>query len=633
MYVGNRLRYRRFATREVRVGDLGIGGNNPLRVQSMTNCDTADVQACLRQVRALHDAGAELVRLAVRRDSDIAALAELRTLLKQDRIATPLCADVHFSPRLAQAVIPHVEKVRINPGNFADRRELKDSDPDAAHAQARELFLPFVEELKREGRALRIGVNHGSLSARMVQLHGDTTQGMIESAAEYIAFCEEAGFRDVILSMKSSNVRVMIYAVRGIVSRMRDEGVHYPLHLGVTEAGGGIDGILKGAQGIGALLEDGIGDTIRLSLSDAPEMEISPALQLARNYQQPPAAQNRLAYPECGQEYERWEPRITHLTGDRRGRLRVGSDAVFPVCLKAGAQDVPGISPLLVQLPGPDSVLPDDPGESGMVCRDPEIRRVSLYRSDLVDAKVVRRVIPVEVIHDDVSSWEGLAGEVDEILQFHITTRDVAQINSMVKYIHEHFPAGRTMVSIGGGNPVHRYRLLDLVLRKVGSRMPVDYFVSPEECRDPLTLAARLGCLLSDGLIHSLTISGDVAMTGSRFFAFSLLQGAGARRFATEFVACPTCARLSYDHGALLAEAQEKLAHLKGLKIGVMGCVVNGPGEMADADYGFVGSGPELVDLYIGQDVHRHKVPVAEAVDALISLIRSRDQWKDAGEL
>ncbi len=631
MYVGNRLRYRRFATREVRVGDLGIGGNNPIRIQSMTNCDTADVQACLRQVRTLCDAGAELVRLAVRRDSDIEALAELRKLLKQDRITTPLCADVHFSPRLASAVIPFVDKVRINPGNFADRRDRETVDADAEHQHARELFRPFIEEMKREGRALRIGVNHGSLSARTMHLHGDTSLGMIESALEYIGFCEEAGFRDIVISMKSSNVRLMIYAVRGLVARMRDEGLNYPLHLGVTEAGGGIDGILKGAQGIGALLEDGIGDTIRLSLADPPEMEISPAAQLANLYRNAAANQDRLAYPECGQEYESWEPRETNLTGDRRGRLRAGGEAVFPVHLKAGAQDVPGISPLLAQLPGPDSVLPEDPGESGMVCRDPEIRRVSLYRSDLVDGKVVRRIIPVEVIHDDVSSWEGLSGEIDEILQFHITTRDVAQINSLVKYIHEHFPAGRTMLSIGGGNPVHRYRLLDLVLRKVGSRMPVDYLVSREECRDPLALAAHLGCLLSDGLIHSLTITGDVAMTGSRFFAFSLLQGAGARRFATEFVACPTCARVSYNHSALLAEAQERLAHLKGLKIGVMGCVVNGPGEMADADYGFVGSGPELVDLYAGQEVQRHKVPVSEAVDALISLIRSRGQWVEIG--
>jgi len=636
MYVGNRLRYRRFPTREVRAGELGIGGSQPIRIQSMTTTPTGDVDATAAQVRLLVEHGCELVRITAPGLAEARALGRIRERLDRDGIRIPLCADIHYSPRAAVEAARHVEKIRINPGNFSGRPGREDGQLDKAEfrrgrEQAREVFQPLLETLKSEGRCLRIGVNPGSLSQRMVQRYGDTAQGMVESALEYIRFCEDGGFRDLVLSMKSSNVRVMVYAYRELVARMRELGMNYPLHLGVTEAGGGIEGILKSAQGIGALLEDGIGDTIRVSLTDPPEQELAPARSLAEYYGRGRPA-SRLAYPECGLDYVSWSPRETHLTGDRGSRFRCGGSTPTPVTLSAGAHEVPGISPLLEHLPQPESRMPDTPGEASTLCRDSDGLCVTLFDSEVVHASVSRRIIPVEVIHDDVASWADIAGEVDEVLQFHITSRDVPIINSLVKYIHEHFPAGRTMLSIDGENLVHRYRLLELVLRRLNSRIPLDMYVSQEGLRDPLALAGRIGALLADGMIHSLTLQGDVTATGSRLFAFAILQGAGARPFATEYISCPGCGRTQFKLAETLQRIQSGTAHLAGLKIGVMGCVVNGPGEMADADFGYVGSAPGMVDLYVGRECVRRNVPEGEALQALIGLIRKEGRWRDASE-
>jgi (E)-4-hydroxy-3-methylbut-2-enyl-diphosphate synthase len=630
MYLPNRLRPRRLTTREVRVGDLGIGAHHPIRVQSMTTTATQDVAATVAQVRRLAEAGCELVRITAPTVADAQILGEIRRRLRQEGCRVPLCADIHFSPRAALEAARHVEKVRINPGNFSGRpgrelREIGEREFEQGRMEAREAFQPLVRLLKQEGRALRIGVNHGSLSQRMVYRHGDTTAGMVESALEYIEFCREEGFHDIILSMKSSNVRVMVYAYRELVEQLREREWTYPLHLGVTEAGGGIEGILKSAQGIGALLEDGLGDTIRVSLTDPPEMEIAPARALAERYSRP-LPDSRLDFPECGHDWLSWNPRATHLTGDRGGRFRAGEGAVFPVTLSETAQDVPGLSPLLAQLPAPDSRMPKAPGEAAPACRR-IAGPVSLFRSDVVESNVVRRIIPVEVIHDDVSSWAPVVQDVDEILQFHLTTRQLPQINSLVRYIHEHFPAGRTLLSIESEHPVAAYRLLDLALRKLGSRIPLDFYAPREWCRDPLALAAVAGSLLADGIIHSLTLEGDVAMTGSRLFAFTVLQGAGARLFATEYVSCPGCGRTLFELDATTARIQAATSHLKGLKIAVMGCIVNGPGEMADADFGYVGSAPGKVDLYVGRDVVKKNVAQEEAVEQLVELIREQGRW------
>jgi (E)-4-hydroxy-3-methylbut-2-enyl-diphosphate synthase len=631
MYLPNRLRPRRHTTRDVRVGDLGIGAQHPIRVQSMTTTPTQDVAATVSQVLRLAEAGCELVRITAPTVADAQALGQIRKELNRAGCRVPLCADIHFSPRAALEAALHVEKVRINPGNFSGRpgreeRAIGEREFEQGCQEARDAFRPLLKLLKQEGRALRIGVNHGSLSQRMVYRHGDTTAGMVESALEYVGFCREEGFHDIILSMKASNVRVMIYAYRELVEQMRERELAYPLHLGVTEAGGGIEGILKSAQGIGALLEDGLGDTIRVSLTDPPEMEIAPARALAERYSRP-LPDSRLDFPECGHDWLSWSPRPTHLTGDRGSRFRTGDGAVFPVTLNEAAQDVPGLSPLLSQLPDADSYLPRTPGEAAPACRRAGGRPVTLYRSDVVESNVVRRIIPVEVIQDDVSSWAPVVQDVDEILQFHLTTRQLPQINSLVRYIHEHFPAGRTLLSIDSEFPVTAYRLLDLALRKLGSRIPLDFFASKDLCRDPLALASVLGSLLADGLIHSLTLEGDVAMTGSRLFAFTVLQGAGARLFATEYISCPGCGRTLFELDGTTARIQEATRHLKGLKIAVMGCIVNGPGEMADADFGYVGSAAGAVDLYVGRDVVKKNVPQEMAVDELVALIREQGRW------
>ncbi len=638
MYLGNRLRPRRFSTREVRIGNLVVGGNQPIRVQSMTTTDTLDVDATVRQTRSLAENGCELVRITAPTVKDAEALKEIRARLNADGVHIPLCADIHFSPRAAMEAARHVEKVRINPGNFSGRpgredAEISDEDFRSGRDEAREAFRPLLHILKEEGRALRIGVNHGSLSQRMVYRFGDTTTGMVESAFEYIRFCEEEQFRDIIISMKSSNVRVMIYAYRELVDRMRDAGMNYPLHLGVTEAGGGIEGILKSAQGIGALLEDGLGDTIRVSLTDPPEMEIGPASALAGHFRKRPDREG-LSYPECGHDYLSWNPRDVSQVFDKRRSFVIGEGSPFPVSLKENAQDVPGISTLLDQLPEADSILPESPGSASLCCREAGDKPVTLYQSEVVAENVSRRIIPVEVIQDDVSSWEALASECDEILQFHITSRDVPQIQSLVRHIHEKFPANRTMLSISGSGPdlLSRYRLLDLMLRRLGSTIPLDALIQQEECRDPIRLASLLGALLSDGLVHSLTIQADVAMTGSRLFAFTILQGAGARIFATEYISCPGCGRTLFALDETTAKIQAATSHLKGLKIAVMGCIVNGPGEMADADFGYVGSAPGKINLYRGRDVVRKNIDSADAVGALVELIREHGMWQEPGQ-
>lgn len=635
MYLSNRLRPRRFATREVRVGDLLIGGRQPIRVQSMTTTDTQDIDATVAQTRSLAEAGCELVRITAPTVKDAEVLGAIHRRLREDGITVPLCADIHFSPRAALEAARHVEKVRINPGNFSGRpgreaSEISETEFDAGRDEARNAFRPLLHLLKEEGRALRIGVNHGSLSQRMVHRYGDTTTGMVESALEYVRFCEEEQYRDIIISMKSSNVRVMIYAYRELVDRMRETGQAYPLHLGVTEAGGGIEGILKSAQGIGALLEDGLGDTIRVSLTDPPELEIAPAQSLARMFDRRPERAG-LSYPECGHDYLSWQPRGCRPVQDKRRHFQVAGTAPMPVTLLENAQDVPGISALLEQLPEADSILPESPGSAGVCCREAGERRVTLFQAEVVSDKVVRRILPVEVIQDDVSSWESLATESEEILQFHITSRDVPQISSLVRHIHESFPPDRTMLSISGRDEelLSRYRLLDLMLRKLGSTLPVDAYVDAESCKDPIRLASLLGALLADGIVHSLTIAGQVAMTGSRLFAFTVLQGAGARLFATEYVSCPGCGRTLFGLDETTARIQQATAHLKGLKIAVMGCIVNGPGEMADADFGYVGSAPGKVNLYRGQEVVRKNVDTEDSVDALVDLIREHGLWQD----
>jgi (E)-4-hydroxy-3-methylbut-2-enyl-diphosphate synthase len=633
MYLPNRLRPRRLNTREVRIGDLLLGAQHPIRVQSMTTTPTDDVAATVAQALRLAEAGCELVRITAPTVAEARALGEIRKELRRQGCRVPLCADIHFSPRAAMEAALHVEKVRINPGNFSgrpgrDEKAISERDFDEGREAAREAFLPLVRLLKQEGRALRIGVNHGSLSQRMVYRHGDTTTGMVESALEYLDFCREEGFHDIVFSMKASNVRVMVYAYRELVEHLRERETLYPLHLGVTEAGGGIEGILKSAQGIGALLEDGLGDTIRVSLTDPPEMEIGPAMALATHYSKP-VADTRLDFPECGHDWLSWNPRPTHLTGDRHSRFQAGEGAVFPVTLPEGAQDVPGLSPLLDQLPQADSLMPRAPGEAAPCCRRVGGRPVTLLRSDVVESNVVRRIIPVEVIQDDVSSWAPVVQDVDEILQFHITTRQLPQINSLLRYIHDHFPAGRTLLSIESEVPVTSYRLLDLALRRMGSHLPLDFLATREMCKDPIALAGTVGCLLADGIIHSLTLESDVAMTGSRLFAFSVLQGAGARLFATEYVSCPGCGRTLFELEPVTARIQEATRHLPGLKIAVMGCIVNGPGEMADADFGYVGSAPGHIDLYVGREVVRRNVPQADAVAQLVELVKQQGKWRE----
>ncbi|MDR2886085.1 MAG: (E)-4-hydroxy-3-methylbut-2-enyl-diphosphate synthase [Rikenellaceae bacterium] len=503
--------FSRARTVEVRVGDVVIGGGRPVVLQSMTNTSTMDTAASAAQIRRIHAAGGQIVRLttpSVREAQNMKAIAAATP-------GIPLVADVHFTPEVALVAADHVDKVRINPGNFRRSAGL-DGQPGFAE------FEELIEKCRTRGVAIRIGVNHGSLAPAIVDKYGDTPQGMVESAMEFLNVCRRMAFDQVVVSMKSSNVRVMVHAYRLLVARMRAEGMAYPLHLGVTEAGDGMQGRVKSAVGIGALMADGLGDTIRVSLSEDPEREI-PVAALLRDH----------------------------------------------FAARAGA----------VTQAGPDAQAAIPP------IADPSLYSPYEYRPR-------------------ASAREGLP----------FLRSEVADLTDIV------------VLETRTANPTAEWRTAILNMMAAGDRHPVMLHRrypagTTLEALQVLT-AADMGLLFLDGLADGLWIECEgVAQADIDAIGLHILQASRVRISRTEYIACPGCGRTQYDLQGTLAAIRARTGHLTGLKIGVMGCIVNGPGEMADADYGYVGSGPGRVTLYRGREVVRRGVPEAEAIDALLELI------------
>ncbi len=523
-------RYTRRPTLEVRVGEVGIGGNNPVRIQSMTNTDTNDTEASARQVLRIVQAGGEIVRLTAQGRREAANLGRIRQTLDGQGCRVPLVADIHFLPSAALEAAEHVEKVRINPGNFNE----KDGE-----------FDRLLDICRRRGTALRIGVNHGSLSPSVVDRYGDTIEGMTASAMEFLRRCREADFDRVVLSVKSSNVRVMVHAYRMLAAAMRAEGMRYPLHLGVTEAGDDREGRIKSAVGIGALLADGLGDTIRVSLTEAPEREIPVARKLASYFE---GRERHAPIPDADESF------YSPCAYRRRVSCPVG--------------DIGGNRPPVIW-----SEIPEDIRKT---FAEADIRSIDT----VPDGKVI------------VLTTDNLNGVAEQRAAF----------------LH--------MAASGKDNPVIIARSYDET--------------------DPETLqikaAADLGMLLIDGFGDGIRIENrNASIPQSEIDALSLdiLQAARVRISKAEYIACPSCGRTLYDIERTLAAIKARTSHLRGIKIGVMGCIVNGPGEMADADYGYVGSGPERITLYRGREVVRRNIPQADALDALVALIRQDGLWHD----
>jgi len=665
--------YRRRPTCEVGIGEVGVGGRQPIRVQSMTTPATHDVDATVEQIRRLVEAGCEIVRVTVPSTRDAEALPEIRRRLENERIRVPLVADIHFSPAAAMLAVEHVEKVRINPGNYADTKRFKiweytDAEYEAELARLEQRFKPLVLRAKERGVALRIGTNHGSLSDRILNRYGDTPLGMVESALEFVRICERHGHRSLILSMKSSNPMVMIQAYRLLAARMAGEGMDYPFHLGVTEAGDGEDGRIKSAVGIGALLEEGIGDTIRVSLTEDPVAEIPVAFALVEKY-------NRHLSSETISQPPRPSPASPGATYTRRlsTRLAVGpvalgeSEPVRVECvLKAPLTDAAAVEEELRSLAG-STATPDAKAEILEVplSRPGEIphlaRLVEALRSR-ASGPAVSAALGGSLAHSGALPLEALAGCAritlalstdaaalrpllrraarDLGLALHLEARvadesaaPFVQLVDLARWCRDE-AGSLPLLSLdiaAGISPIVPYRCLASVLSDRQVDAPLLLRVDASRfAEDPLLFSSvYLGSLLCDGVGDAVRVEGYLAPEDSLRLAFNILQGTRLRLVKTEFISCPSCGRTQFDLEETTRRIKARTAHLKGVKIAIMGCIVNGPGEMADADFGYVGWGPGKVSLFVGKDLIEKDIPYAEADERLVRLIKSHGRWTE----
>ncbi len=661
---------RRRRTREVAVGDVVLGGTNPIRVQSMTTTDTQDVAATADQAERLADVGCEIVRITAPSLRDAEALREIRAELDRRKVGVPLVADIHFTPNAAMLAAEAVEKVRVNPGNFADKkkfeiREYSDTQYDEEIERVAERFRPLVLRCKELGRALRIGTNHGSLSDRIMNRYGDTPEGMVQSALEFLDVCEGEGFRDIVFSMKSSNPQVAVQAYRLLALRLAErapDAPGYPLHVGVTEAGDAEDGRIKSAIGIGALLLDGLGDTIRVSLTEDPEHEVPVARALAE------------------QTHARWE-RAESLAPEPGAALYI-PDAIETRRRSAVALPGPvvwgGTQPVRVELEL--GAPPDDPEPSAralgdaaaaapdLPCEGLRLRAETteaLERFAAFAAAVGRQPFaPTLVLEMPATLAAGAKAGASGAQRWAISADGLdADLAAAAGAAAD---AGATVEWQLGGTPQEAVAQLERVLAlspapfalSVRSETPVPTTrrvvaaLHQGKCEAPIALLARavpsddgddsaallrasteLGSLLCDGIGDAVALSvarhGGGAPAQAIDLAYRILQGARLRTTRTEFISCPSCGRTLFDLQETTARIKAKTEHLKGVKIAIMGCIVNGPGEMADADFGYVGSGPGVVNLYVGQDCVERRVPSAEADGRLVELIRDHGKWVD----
>ena len=604
--------YKRRQSSVARIGDTPMGGDFPIRIQSMANVSTMDTDAAVAQAIRMIEAGAEYVRFTAQGEREARNLGEIRERLNERGYTTPLVADIHFNPRAADVAAERVEKVRINPGNYVDKVktlshvEYTDEEYAAEIEKIRARFVPFLNICKAHGTAIRIGVNHGSLSDRIMSRYGDTPEGMVASCMEFLRICRDEDFPDVVISIKASNTVVMVRTVRLLVRTMEAEGMRYPLHLGVTEAGDGEDGRIKSAVGIGALLADGIGDTIRVSLSEDPEAELPVARKLVdyileREGHRPIDAVMAPGFDAVA--LERRATRVVENIGgsnppvvisDRsHGDFEFDYDAL-PDYIYIGKED-------------PDN-LPDN------------------FRL-LVDAHFWK---------DRPNAFPCfIASEIEELREYDAPLKFIRLTYAdLTERVIEVLKADKNVVvtlSTHHPNGVGEQRAAMHKLLMAGCDVPVilhrDY---PEPDVESLRLksAADLGALLLDGFGDGLMLRDEKveALIADRCM-FGILQATRARISKTEYISCPSCGRTLYDLQTTIARIKEATSRLKGLKIGIMGCIVNGPGEMADADYGYVGAGRGQISLYKGKECVLRNIPEDEAVERLVQLIKENGDW------
>ena len=653
-YCNSLTKYSRYKTREIFIGDIPLGGSNPIRIQSMTTTDTMDTMATVEQTIRMVEAGCEYVRITAPSLNEAKNLENIKNELRKRGYKIPLIADIHFTPNAAEMAARIVEKVRVNPGNYVDKKkfdliEYTDAEYQEEIDRIRERFTPLVKICKEYGTAMRIGTNHGSLSDRIMSRYGDTPLGMVESALEFLRICEYENYHSIVLSMKSSNPQVMIQAYRLLINKMEAEGMNYPLHLGVTEAGGGEDGRIKSALGIGALLEDGIGDTIRVSLTEDPEFEVPVAIALVKRY-------------EGRKNHKPIEP-VDKSPIDPFIYNRRNSFEIFSI----GGSNVPRV---VADYRNRKITSPKDLTDIGYTYDDPSDKwNLSDIAADLI--YLGKNILPFDCPNGlkaiyDFETWNNLTNNDNgyplfvgkEFIESEKKSSELnfvkLDIDDLSNTLIEKIKNDNSVVIVLEtenlhGMPEQRRVFFDLINKDINNPVIIkrDYSeISSEDIQ--LYSSTDLGALLIDGFGDGVWLTvGELKKSENKpgsyvksfirtseskekivnRLLFNILQAARQRISKTEYIACPSCGRTLFDLQETTEMIRRRTEHLKGVKIAIMGCIVNGPGEMADADYGYVGSGVDKITLYRAKDIVRRNIPAKNAVDELIELIREDKIW------
>ncbi len=618
MYIENYFNYNRIKTQKISIGTIPLGGNEPVRIQSMTNTDTSDVEATVKQIIEIADAGADYVRLTVQTTRVAEKLKDIKESLKKKGYDVPLIADIHYSPKAAEVAAKIIEKVRINPGNYADLKQFKHIEyTDKEYAEEVENlktnFIPLLNICKEYKTAIRIGTNHGSLSDRILSRYGDTPEGMTEATMEFLRICKAENFNDIVISMKASNPLVMIYANRFLVQQMRKEGMNFPLHLGVTEAGNELEGRIKSAAGIGTLLADGIGDTIRVSLTEAPAKEIPVAEKIVENF-------NTEKFKNFIPPFEVKNVSHEFLDYEKRKSSEI---------LNIGGNNVPVVISDISEKNNAEGI-----SGSGFVFNEKEntFEKTDLSADYLfINNENFKYNLPAGtgIIFGNKNDGYNYL-KYSDLKEDHVSKTQFVEIDAfelqnidfdkLKRYYNSIFILNLT----NSVSAIHYGRAFFIKAETYGIKNPIILKHTFETINEYAVLkaSAEIGALFIDGFGDGIMISGkpeDIRKANE--LSFGILQACRTRITKTEYISCPSCGRTLFNLEETTAKIKEKTAHLKGVKIAIMGCVVNGLGEMADADYGYVGTGTGKVTLYKNKEVIRRNVPEKEAPDVLLNLI------------
>ena len=656
-YTLNPFQYTRFPTREVKVGDIGIGGKNPIRVQSMTTSDTCDTDATVKQIVDLYEVGCEIVRVTVPSMADAENLKSIRTKLSSLNCKVPIVADIHFTPTVALKVVEYVEKVRINPGNFADKkkfatRDYTDSEYNLEIERIAEIFVPLVKRCKELGVAMRIGTNHGSLSDRIMNRYGDTPLGMVESALEFIKIAESENYHEIVVSMKASNPQVMINAYRLLVSRYREENLNYPIHLGVTEAGDGRDGRIKSAMGIGSLLEDGIGDTIRVSLTEDSIYEIPVAKKLVEKYN------SHLFGEKVIKDTIHSEYKDQVIYSNRNtdsiwvGDYKIGEN--YPVRIESyislknkSIEEIITKNAVFSSIKKHEifyfSIKTKEEFESLLNIKN-NIENKAAFSVDLsnMDTQLLLSIqdklisfekicISLEFLSkfkEEFFKLQDNRNQKNKSIEIKVPSNSLSTFKDIFLSLHTF---ENVTVSLSQNKNESIFNIRKLASYVKDSKVPILLEVEIENLEEGvLESSTILGSLLLDNIGNSIRII-DLNSEPDTILeiSFDILQSARLRTTKTEFISCPSCGRTLFNLQDTTARIKSKTGHLKGVKIAIMGCIVNGPGEMADADFGYVGAGPGKVHLYLGKEIVSKNIPSEIADEKLIELIKENGKWVD----